>query len=127
MTTAAVLLEALADYLRHEVQPGTDGAAAYKARIAINLLQMLAREEALGPQLRALDADAASALALDPVEPLPDLARALRDGRVFDECALLEFLRRRAILQLDIDNPRYASLADARARWAEGSAEQQED
>ena len=48
---AGELLRALAEHLEKVVQPRLSGTDAYQNRIALNLLRILEREAALGPQL----------------------------------------------------------------------------
>jgi hypothetical protein len=117
VTPTDVLLTAIADHLRNDVQPALEGFTAYQNRVATNLLALLAREARLGPARAARDACFARDRGLDPDDPLPDLARRLRDGREEVDDALLVFLRERCLGTLIIDNPRYAGLATARRRW----------
>lgn len=117
MTPTDVLLTAIADHLRDDVQAALEGFTAYQNRVAINLLAMLAREARLGPALAAEDARFARERGLDADDPLANLARRLRDGGEDVDEELLAFLRQRCLRTLLIDNPRYAGLATARQRW----------
>jgi hypothetical protein len=47
--TAGELVEAVEGYLRDKVQPASEGAASFEARVAANVLATVARELALGP------------------------------------------------------------------------------
>ena len=55
MTSKEVLLQALNDFLKEDVQPQLSGASSYKSRIARNLINLLLREESLGGALVKLD------------------------------------------------------------------------
>ncbi|MEM1403184.1 MAG: DUF6285 domain-containing protein [Pseudomonadota bacterium] len=116
MTSREVLLQALNDFLTKDVQPQLSGASAYKTRIARNLINLLLREVSLGDSLAALDAIGAETFALEG-DFSESLSVALRDGQVLEDEALITFLRRRTLLQMAIDNPRYSGFREACARW----------
>ena len=117
-TTATELLAAVGDFIEREAQPALEGRAAFEARIARNTLAMLRREQALAPALAALDTEAEAWVGGEGGEPVPvALARALRDGRLPADARTLRYLRRRALLRLAIDNPRYSGFGAAAARW----------
>ena len=61
----------------------------------------------------------ATALGIDPLAgPVPrQIAIALRDGMLTPDPRLLEYLRRRTLKTLEIDNPRYSGYLQARERW----------
>lgn len=118
MTSREVLLQAVADFLKLEVQAELEGVHAYKNRIANNLLQQLLREEMLATAVAAVDSQLARQLG----QSLPtnaELSRELRDGKLTLDHALLETLRHRTMLQMAIDNPRYSGYREALARWPE--------
>jgi len=116
-TPAALLFESLQAFLREEVQGQLSGFTAYNNRIAANLLATLAREQELGPDLAALDRDFAARRGLDPQAMPGALALALRDGSQADDAQLTDYLRRRTLLAMAIDNPRYPGYREARERW----------
>ncbi len=117
-TTATELLAAVGEFIEREAQPLLEGRAAFEARIARNTLAMLRREQALAPALAALDAEAAAWVGGEGDEPAPvALARALRAGRLSADARTLRYLRRRTLLRLAIDNPRYSGFGAAAARW----------
>jgi len=117
-TPRELVLQSLQDFLREDVQPQLSGFSAYGNRVAANLLGILLREESIGPQMAALDEAFARQHGLAADVELPArLARALRDGELRAEATVLDYLRQRALLQLAIDNPRYAGYQMARARW----------
>lgn len=117
MTPTPTLLEALAQFLRSDVQPRVTGATAWDTRIAVNLLGILAREAAFAGRVQALEAHAAQALGLDAQDPSRDLARGLRDGRITPSAEVLAYCRERTLLALAIDNPGYSGYREACARW----------
>jgi hypothetical protein len=129
MTSTEVLLRALAGFLHEEVQPELEGAAAYRVRIARNLLELLEREARFAAQLSERAEAAAAQFGLAPESLQADLARALRNGSLdtVPDRALQDFLRERAMLQLMVDNPRYSGLRMARERWPLLAARLSED
>ena len=124
MTTRTELLEMREQHLRHTVQGELSGMAAYQNRVAANVAAILLREEQLGPDLATLDADYAQSAGLESADAPRSLALALRDGSAQDSDVLRDFLRRRCLLKLAIDNPRYSGLIQARQRWARLSGEE---
>jgi len=116
-TPAALLFESLQAFLREEVQGQLSGFSAYNNRIAANLIATLARERELGAELADLDRDFAVRRGLDPQAMPGALALALRDGSQADDAELVDYLRRRTLLAMAIDNPRYAGYREARQRW----------
>ena len=67
----------------------------------------------------ALDEQIASTLGLD-VQAGPitrQVALALRDGTLVADEIVLHYLRKRSLLAITIDNPKYSGLQQARARW----------
>ena len=45
------------------------------------------------------------------------VARGLRDGTLAADDRLVDYLRRRTLLAISIDNPKYSGLQQARDRW----------
>jgi len=117
MTPAADLLAALEGFLRSDVQNRLSGVSAYQARIATSLLAMLQRELEFAPQLAALENKIADIAGVEPSDAWHELALALRDGQVAHSEELIALLRTRALLRLQIDNPKYSGLLQAQARW----------
>jgi hypothetical protein len=66
--TAAELLATVATYLEEELMPALDGPLAYRTRVALNLVGMLEREEALGDASLMREREALAAL-LDVAPP----------------------------------------------------------
>jgi hypothetical protein len=118
-TDADELLQAARAFLREEVVPQLEGFTAYGTRVAANSLAIVARELELAPRLAALDAEAAERFALDPAQgPVGrQLSLRLRDAGAAPGPELLSYLRRRTLLQLAIDNPRYSGYLQAGALW----------
>ncbi len=118
-TTTAELLEAVQQFLRHEVLPELEGFKAYNTRVAANALGIVARELELGGELAELDARIGEQLNLDAqAGPIgQQIALALRDGTVAVDDRLLAYLRHHTLLALAIDNPKYSGLRQAHARW----------
>ncbi|MDB5479350.1 MAG: hypothetical protein JWO83_403, partial [Caulobacteraceae bacterium] len=74
--TASELLAGVAGFLRDEVSPTLSGRLAFHARVAVNVLEMVRRELALGPA--AVEGEAARLKALLGRDaPLPELEQAL--------------------------------------------------
>lgn len=123
MTSQEQLLAAVAGFLREDLQPVLAGVTAYHNRIASNLLGVLQRELQYGDSLAALDNAFLSACRCASDGSLADLSRALRDGSVPSDLALDAYLKRRTLLRLAIDNPRYSGYGQAREAWPEMAVE----
>lgn len=119
MTPSTSLLKALSAFLRDDVQGKLSGAQAYKGLIAQNLLEILAREARHGPALALLDCEFAQAHGLEEADMPAALSRVLRDGGGPDASIVLAYLKRRSLLVLQINSPRYASLTPAQQAWPE--------
>ena len=112
--TAAELVEAVREFLEHDVMPAVDGRVSFHARVAVNVLAAVGRELELGP---ALDADERARLAEllghdDASGDLralnTELAARIRDGSLdVDRDLLLSDLRATARDKLSIANPKY--------------------
>lgn len=121
--TAAELVDAVRAFLAEEVVADLDGRKAFHAKVAVNVLDTVARELRDGPvagaaerarllELLAYEADdPASGLGADPAstEALSrELARRIRDGEVaLDDARLLDHLKRTAAGDVDVANPRW--------------------
>ena len=116
MTSKEVLLQALSDFLKEDVQPQLSGASSYKARIARNLINLLLREESLGEVLSKLDQEGAETFSIQG-QFAQGLSVALRDEQIAESEELITFLRRRTLLQMAIDNPQYSGFREACERW----------
>ena len=121
VTTSVELLSAVRHFLREQVLPELDGFKAYNTRVAANALGIVARELELGDDLAALDQQMAAELGLDAdaVSIPGHIALALRDGQLAIDEKLLSYLRKRTLLAIAIDNPKYSGLQQAKERWGE--------
>lgn len=117
MTSTEALLRAVRDFLRDSVQAQLTEADAWQNRISINVLGIVERELRLQSHLDGLDREfIRGAVGTDP---RVTVARGLRDGTARNDARLRRYLRRRSLLRLQIDNPRYSSLAQAQRAWPE--------
>lgn len=118
-TQAGELLAAVRSFLRSDVVPRLEGFSAYTARVAANSLAIVLRELELGEALSEIDARAGVRLGIDPQEgPVPQqLAIRLRDGSSQPDPEVLQYLKRRTLKALEIDNPKYSGYLQARASW----------
>ena len=108
MSRAARLRRAVADW---RAAPPDPARAAFLARVAQNAEDIAARDDALGPAART-DAVSRMRRLLDrdgAFEALQAaLAEALRNGGIgYDDPALLDHLRRTALDELAVEQPRY--------------------
>ena len=105
--TAAQLVEAVREFLERDVLPATEGRVRFHARVAANVLAIVQRELALGPeQARRHAADLAALGFGDDAA----LAAAIRAGSLddrYDEVAAV--VRRSVADKLAVANPRYAA------------------
>ncbi|MEZ5573708.1 MAG: DUF6285 domain-containing protein [Halioglobus sp.] len=118
-TTPTELLDAVRQFLREQVLPELEGFKAYNTRVAANALGIVAREIELGTRLAAVDQAMAASLGLNEQAGTitRQIALGLRDGTLAVDEQMLVYLRRRTLLAVAIDNPKYSALAEARARW----------
>ena len=124
-TTVSELLGSVREFLRNDIAPELEGFKAYQLRVALNNLAIVTREQQLLSELNAVDAEIAKCAGLtDDLPVWQSLALALRERRVtVDPSAktdnpLMSLLRRRALLKLAIDNPKYTGGRVATERWA---------
>ena len=118
-TSAIELLEATRNFLLESVLPDQEGFLAYSTRVAANNLAIVSRELELRGCVEKLDEEISRTLSFqNKKEPLSTiLAQALRDGIIQVDDDLLEYLRKRTMLSIEIDNPRYSGLVSAQDRW----------
>jgi len=113
--TAAELVDAVAEFLEHDLQPTLDGRLAFHTRVAVNALKIVRREMEVGPVLDDARRDGLDALlgrddsgASTTREREHELARRIRDGSLDAERAeVIAYLRATLRLQLDIVHPGY--------------------
>jgi hypothetical protein len=103
--TNAELAEAVREFLEREVAPGAEGRLRFMTRVAINVMALLEREEALGPECAEAHAAALAGLGITGDA---ELCGAIRDGSLDDRMdEVIAITREHAIARLRIANPRY--------------------
>ena len=125
-TRAAELLEATRNFLLESILPDQEGFLAYSTRVAANNLAIVSRELELRGGIEKLDEGINQTLSLQNKEgpTSTTLARGLRDGIIQVDDDLIKYLRKRTMLCMEIDNPRYSGLLLARERWKTGDAQE---
>lgn len=115
--TVPELVEAVREFMEQEVQPQLEGAVGFHARVAVNVLKIVERELARGPELAEAErAGLAALLGRDgSLEELnAELVEGIRAGRFdIDTPGLADHLRATVMGRLGIDNPRYRSYQRA--------------
>ena len=111
--TPTELIKAVADFLRHEITPVIKGHNAFKLRVGINALDLVARQLALEPDSDAAEAARLSRL-LGMQGSLGELNRALADRIAKGEVdlqtpGLADHLWQTTMGKLAVDQPNYAS------------------
>jgi Domain of unknown function (DUF6285) len=111
--TPTELTKAVADFLRNEITPAISGHNAFKLRVAINALDLVARQLALEQGGDAAEAARLTHL-LGMQGSLVDLNRALADRIAKGEAdlqtpGLADHLWQTTMDKLAVDQPNYAS------------------
>ena len=111
--TPTELIKAVADFLRNEITPVIKGHSAFKLRVGINALDLVARQLALEPDSDAAEAARLSGL-LGMQGSLGELNRALADRIANGEVdlrtpGLADHLWQTTMDKLAVDQPNYAS------------------
>jgi hypothetical protein len=110
--SAAELVAAVRELLERDVMPATEGRIAFHARVATNVLAMVERELAVGPELDAEEhARLVARLGHDGTiaELTSELAAGIRAGAFDDRRAeVVEDLRATVRAKLAVANPTYA-------------------
>jgi hypothetical protein len=111
--TPTELIKAVADFLRNEITPVIKGHYAFKLRVGINALDLVARQLALEPDSDAAEAGRLSGL-LGMQGSLGELNRALADRIANGEVDLrtpdlADHLWKTTMDKLAVDQPNYAS------------------
>jgi aminoglycoside phosphotransferase (APT) family kinase protein len=107
---ATELLSVTADFLQQEVMPQLDGRLAFHVRVAANVLRIVEREVALGPEHEAADRAGLAALlggGTDLTAMRAELARRIRAGEVEGSRELIDFLLATTARRLAVANPRH--------------------
>jgi Domain of unknown function (DUF6285) len=109
--TSVELLEAIREFLEHDVMPATEGRVQFHTRVAVNALGILERELRLGPELDAADRARLGALLghdLDLADLTAELAGRIRDGTLDDRRAeVIDAVRESVRAKLLVSNPGY--------------------
>ncbi|MCH1611144.1 MAG: DUF6285 domain-containing protein [Luminiphilus sp.] len=122
--TVSELLGAVKGFLMDSALPALSGRDQFNARVAANVLGIIAREQQLGPELAALDAAAAQQWL--PDEPgtgtaPQQLSRALAAREINTDSPFFDYLKQRQLLVAAINNPRSASRKLAEEKWRDES------
>jgi hypothetical protein len=103
--TAEQLVESVREWIERDVIPGTEGRLQFHARVALNVLAMVERELAQGPQQAA---DHAARLTALGVADEAELAAAIRDGSLDDRLdEVRQAVRSTVEDKLRVANPKY--------------------
>jgi hypothetical protein len=107
---AAGLVEAVREFLERDVLPATEGRVQFHTRVAINVLGMVERELALGPEQAAAHAAGLDGLGLG-VSSEAELAALIRTLPADDPRldAIGRFVRATVRAKLEVANPKYLS------------------
>ncbi len=111
------LLISVRDFLHGDVMAATEGRTNFLSRVAGNSLDIVLRDQALGPEHRRLEYDRLKIL-LDTDDSLEELrwrlTNGLRSGEIALECpGLAEHLRQTVVNQIAIDQPKYSGFKRA--------------
>ena len=111
--TPEELIKAVADFLRNDIAPVIKGHAAFKLRVGINALDLVARQLALEPDSDAAEAGRLAKL-LGMQGSLGELNRELADRIAKGEVdlqtpGLADHLWQTTMDKLAVDQPNYAS------------------
>jgi hypothetical protein len=103
--SVAELVEAVREWIEHDVMPGTEGRLSFHARVAANMLKIVERE------LEVADVHEErhrARLASIGVSDEAELAEAIRSGRLDDRLDEVRDVVRESVLdKLSVANPRY--------------------
>jgi hypothetical protein len=118
--TPIELTKAVADFLRNDITPAISGHNAFKLRVAINMLDLVARQLTLVDESDAEEAASLRKL-LGMDGALIDLNRALSEKIAKGEVdlatpGLSEHLWHTALAKLAVDQPNYGSYKRERER-----------
>lgn len=111
------LLDAVAHYLEQELLPTLSGYHRYQTRVAINVLRIVEREHALGPDHDSADVQQLAALLGHGGEPsklAQALANAIRGGELaLDTPGLVPYLSASLGRALAVNNPKWRNAERA--------------
>jgi hypothetical protein len=111
--TPTELIKAVADFLRNDIAPEVTGHSAFKLRVSINLLDLVARQQTLEQEGDAAELARLSQL-LGTQGSLAGLNRVLADKITKGEIdlqtpGLAEHLWQTTMAKLAVDQPNYGS------------------
>ncbi|HVF33228.1 MAG TPA: DUF6285 domain-containing protein [Acidimicrobiales bacterium] len=102
---AAGLVEAVREFLEHDVMAATEGRIQFHTRVAVNVLGMVERELEKGAAQLAAHRAGLEALGLDDER---SLAEAIRNGALDDRLdEVRAFVESTVRAKLEVANPRY--------------------
>jgi Domain of unknown function (DUF6285) len=104
---AVALLETLAGYLENELLPSLEGYHRFKIRVAVNIVNIVRRELALGPAQAQDEQARLAALLGDGADDAALIARIESGALSLDDPALHDHLRRSLAAALAINNPKW--------------------
>jgi Domain of unknown function (DUF6285) len=118
--TTIELTKAVADFLRRDITPTVSGHASFKLRVAINILDLVARQLSLEEGSEAREAERLTRL-LGTDGSVPKLNRMLAERIAKGEIdlgtpGLAEHLWQTTLDKLAVDQPNYASYRRELAR-----------
>ncbi|NNC72895.1 MAG: phosphotransferase family protein [Sphingomonadaceae bacterium] len=112
----AEIVNALIEWNKEKVMPGTEGHALFEARVANNALGIMQRQAAWGQKRQDAASERLAAIGTTHI----NLCAALRAGeRDLDDDDLWNHLRLTALDRLSIDQPKYGGFRVAKERWLE--------
>ena len=123
--TSVELTRSVADFLRSDITPMISGHNAFRLRVAINMLDLVARQLTLEAESDAAEAARLAAL-LGAEGSLLDLNRALAEKIASGEVdlatpGLSEHLWQTTMAKLAVDQPNYASYKREKERGDAGA------
>jgi aminoglycoside phosphotransferase (APT) family kinase protein len=110
--SAAELLEAVREFLDHDVLAAVEGRVAFHTRVAVNALGIVERELVVGETLdAAIRARLAAFLGHDDDlgALIGELAAKIRDGTFDEQTDILRVTREIVRAKLEVSNPRYVT------------------
>ena len=115
--TAIELVEAVSEFLRAETLPAMAGRVAFHTRVAANVLDIVRRELALGPDADRSEAERLRALVGHDGEREAlntELCDLIADGGIEpDDPRLIDHLWATTLDKLSVDQPNYATYRRA--------------
>jgi len=109
------ILNALIEWNKEKVMPGTSGHPLFEARVANNALGISQRYAAWGLEYDTRSSERLANIGVSTSQ----LCRALRDGTSnIEDTAIWDHLRLSALERLSIDQPKYAGLKVALEKWS---------